>query len=105
MTFRRSDSENNILDVVNFLFLSAKIIPITQAEMDTHRSIRKSESGINSDISGQPYCVSVLKEGYCTAEPDGAFRADGTISLITGPQTILVDNRGPVGPRLSRRKT
>ncbi|XP_016103285.1 metallo-beta-lactamase domain-containing protein 1-like [Sinocyclocheilus grahami] len=58
-------------------------------------SIRKSESGINSDISGQPYCVSVLKEGYCTAEPDGAFRADGTISLVTGQQTILEDTGGP----------
>ncbi|XP_056124542.1 metallo-beta-lactamase domain-containing protein 1 [Rhinichthys klamathensis goyatoka] len=63
--------------------------------MDMHRSIRKSESGINSNISGQPYCVSVLKEGYCTAEPDGSFRADGTISLITGPQNILVDTGGP----------
>ncbi|XP_043101144.1 metallo-beta-lactamase domain-containing protein 1 [Puntigrus tetrazona] len=71
------------------------MIPVTQAEMDTHRSVRKSESGINSDISGEPYCVSVLKEGYCIAEPDGAFRADGTISLITGPQTILVDTGGP----------
>ncbi|KAK2913699.1 hypothetical protein Q8A67_002098 [Cirrhinus molitorella] len=63
--------------------------------MDKNRSIRKSESGISSDISGQPYCVSVLKEGYCTAEPDGTFRADGTISLLTGPQTILVDTGGP----------
>ncbi|XP_039512328.1 metallo-beta-lactamase domain-containing protein 1 isoform X2 [Pimephales promelas] len=60
-----------------------------------HRSIKKSESGIDSNISGHPYCVSVLKEGYCTAEPDGSFRADGTISLITGPQNILVDTGGP----------
>ncbi|XP_067307461.1 metallo-beta-lactamase domain-containing protein 1-like isoform X2 [Pseudorasbora parva] len=63
--------------------------------MDVPRSIRKSESGISSNISGHPYCVSVLKEGYCTAEPDGSFKADGTISLITGPQTILVDTGGP----------
>ncbi|KAA0723218.1 Metallo-beta-lactamase domain-containing protein 1 [Triplophysa tibetana] len=64
-------------------------------QMDKHRSIRKSESDIVSDITGQPYGVSVLKEGYCIAEPDGTFRADGTITLITGPQTILVDTGGP----------
>ncbi|XP_051557652.1 uncharacterized protein mblac1 isoform X3 [Myxocyprinus asiaticus] len=63
--------------------------------MDMQRSIRKSESGINPDIPGQPYCVSVLKEGYCTAQPDGSFKADGTISLITGPNTVLVDTGGP----------
>lgn len=63
--------------------------------MDKHCSIRKSESDIISEIPGQPYCISVLKEGYCRAEADGSFKADGTITLITGPQTILVDTGGP----------
>ncbi|CAJ1086485.1 Transmembrane 4 L6 family member 5%2C partial [Xyrichtys novacula] len=47
------------------------------------------------DFPGVPYSVSVLKPGYCLSEPDGTFRADGTISLITGPRTILVDTGGP----------
>lgn len=47
------------------------------------------------DISGQPYSVSVLKVGYCHSQSDGTFRADGTITLITGPKTILVDTGGP----------
>ncbi|KAL6471606.1 hypothetical protein MHYP_G00202560 [Metynnis hypsauchen] len=46
-------------------------------------------------IEGEPYSVSVLKEGYCTAQPDGTFRADGTISLVRGPKTVLVDTGGP----------
>ncbi|KAM8881551.1 metallo-beta-lactamase domain-containing protein 1 [Synchiropus picturatus] len=44
---------------------------------------------------GDPYSVSVLKVGYCQTQKDGTFRADGTISLITGPKTILVDTGGP----------
>uniref|UniRef100_UPI0037E78E6D metallo-beta-lactamase domain-containing protein 1 n=1 Tax=Semicossyphus pulcher TaxID=241346 RepID=UPI0037E78E6D len=48
-----------------------------------------------TDFPGQPYSVSVLKPGYCRPQPDGTFRADGTISLITGPRTILVDTGGP----------
>lgn len=47
------------------------------------------------DIAGHPYSISVLKVGYCVSEPDGCFRADGTISLLTGPKTILVDTGGP----------
>lgn len=77
-----------------FVLLSSNY-HILHSQMATHCSIRKTESGINSDICGQPYSVSVLKEGYCTAEDDGAFRADGTITLITGPNTILVDTGGP----------
>ncbi|XP_075999691.1 metallo-beta-lactamase domain-containing protein 1 [Genypterus blacodes] len=48
------------------------------------------------DFPGKPYSVSVLKPGYCL-EPhaNGTFRADGTISLITGPKAILVDTGGP----------
>nr|XP_040038322.1 metallo-beta-lactamase domain-containing protein 1 isoform X1 [Gasterosteus aculeatus aculeatus] len=48
-----------------------------------------------SDFPGQPYSVSVLKAGYCLPQTDGTFRADGTITLITGPRTILVDTGGP----------
>ncbi|XP_034532660.1 metallo-beta-lactamase domain-containing protein 1 [Notolabrus celidotus] len=48
-----------------------------------------------TDFPGAPYSVSVLKPGYCRPQPDGTFRADGTISLITGPRTILVDTGGP----------
>ncbi len=48
-----------------------------------------------SHFSGQPYSVSVLKVGYCLSQTDGTFRADGTITLITGPRTILVDTGGP----------
>ncbi|XP_071398814.1 metallo-beta-lactamase domain-containing protein 1 [Centroberyx affinis] len=57
------------------------------------KTVPFSESQL--DISGQPYSVSVLKVGYCSPQPDGTFRADGTISLITGPRTILVDTGGP----------
>ncbi|KAI3376718.1 hypothetical protein L3Q82_017145 [Scortum barcoo] len=48
-----------------------------------------------SHFSGQPYSVSVLKVGYCVSQADGTYRADGTITLITGPRTILVDTGGP----------
>ncbi|XP_026208132.1 metallo-beta-lactamase domain-containing protein 1 [Anabas testudineus] len=47
------------------------------------------------DFSGEPYSVSVLKVGYCLPQSDGTFRADGTITLIRGPKTILVDTGGP----------
>lgn len=47
------------------------------------------------DFHGQPYSLSVLKVGYCLPQPDGTFRADCTISLMTGPRTILVDTGGP----------
>ncbi|XP_062849251.1 metallo-beta-lactamase domain-containing protein 1 [Trichomycterus rosablanca] len=64
--------------------------------MDTACRGRKSESAdISIDISGEPYSVSVLKHGYCISQPDGTFRADGTITLLTGPQTVLVDTGGP----------
>lgn len=47
------------------------------------------------DFSGEPYSVSVLKVGYCLPQTDGTFKADGTITLITGPRNILVDTGGP----------
>ncbi|XP_041820864.1 metallo-beta-lactamase domain-containing protein 1 [Chelmon rostratus] len=49
------------------------------------------------DFYGQPYSVSVLKVGYCLPQSDGTFRADGTVTLVTGPRTILVDTGGPWG--------
>ncbi|XP_071334257.1 metallo-beta-lactamase domain-containing protein 1 [Trachinotus anak] len=60
---------------------------------DQVRTVPLSESQL--DFSGQPYSVSVLKPGYCLPQTDGTFRADGTITLITGPKTILVDTGGP----------
>ncbi|KAM9717348.1 metallo-beta-lactamase domain-containing protein 1 [Menidia menidia] len=47
------------------------------------------------DFPGQTYSVSVLKVGYCIPQAGGSFRADGTITLITGPRTVLVDTGGP----------
>ncbi|XP_029932470.1 metallo-beta-lactamase domain-containing protein 1 [Myripristis murdjan] len=52
------------------------------------------------DFSGQPYSASVLQVGYCVPQPDGTFRADGTVTLLTGPKTILVDTGGPWGREL-----
>ncbi|XP_072315859.1 metallo-beta-lactamase domain-containing protein 1 [Eucyclogobius newberryi] len=47
------------------------------------------------EFPGQPYSAHVLKVGYSLAQPDGTVRADGTITLLTGPQNILVDTGGP----------
>lgn len=52
-----------------------------------------SETQLN--FSGQPYSVSVLKVGYCLPRNDGTFKADGTITLVTGLRVILVDTGGP----------
>ncbi|XP_073331175.1 metallo-beta-lactamase domain-containing protein 1 [Pagrus major] len=57
------------------------------------RTVPLSQS--ESDFFGVPYSVSVLKVGYCIPQTDGTFRADGTITLITGPKIILVDTGGP----------
>lgn len=52
--------------------------------------------GSELDFPGEPYSVSVLKPGYALPpHADGTSRADGTISLITGPRIILVDTGGP----------
>lgn len=60
---------------------------------DQFQKVPLSESQL--DFSGQPYSVCVLKVGYCLPQSDGTFKADGTITLITGPKTILVDTGGP----------
>lgn len=41
------------------------------------------------------YRVKVLREGYCTPAGAGRARADGTITLLMGTHTILVDTGGP----------
>ncbi|XP_048373792.1 metallo-beta-lactamase domain-containing protein 1 [Sphaerodactylus townsendi] len=48
-------------------------------------------------VAGSPYSVVVLQEGYATELPDGSTRADGTVSLVLGPQLTLVDTGGPWG--------
>ncbi|XP_054851050.1 metallo-beta-lactamase domain-containing protein 1 [Eublepharis macularius] len=48
-------------------------------------------------IPGAPYAVVVLQEGHAAELPDGATRADGTVSLVLGPQPTLVDTGGPWG--------
>lgn len=47
------------------------------------------------DFPGHPYSASVLKAGYCLPQTEGTFRADGSITLVTGPKNILVDTGGP----------
>ncbi|XP_061817188.1 uncharacterized protein mblac1 isoform X2 [Nerophis lumbriciformis] len=49
------------------------------------------------DFPGCPYSVSVLKVGYYQPQQDGTFKADGSITLITGHNNnnILVDTGGP----------
>ncbi|XP_022603611.1 metallo-beta-lactamase domain-containing protein 1 [Seriola dumerili] len=60
---------------------------------DQVQRVPLSESQL--DFPGHPFSVSVLKAGYCLPQTNGTFRADGTITLITGPKTILVDTGGP----------
>lgn len=64
--------------------------------MSVEFRIKKTECvEVSEVILGEPYCVSVLKHGYCISQADGSVRADGSITLLTGPQTILVDTGGP----------
>lgn len=66
---------------------------VSKVVFGNFRTVPLSESQL--DFCGQPYSVSVLKVGYCLPQPDGTFKADGTVTLITGPRTILVDTGGP----------
>ncbi|XP_041840818.1 metallo-beta-lactamase domain-containing protein 1 [Melanotaenia boesemani] len=66
-----------------------------ESGVSSGRYLRFCLSETQLDFPGQPYSVSVLKVGYCVPQADGSFRADGTISLITGPRVILVDTGGP----------
>ncbi|XP_068780090.1 metallo-beta-lactamase domain-containing protein 1 [Struthio camelus] len=47
------------------------------------------------EVPGTPYSVRVLQEGYSQARPDGSLLADGSITLVRGPLTALVDTGGP----------
>lgn len=46
-------------------------------------------------IPGTPYSVLVLQEGFSQVLPNGHTQADGTITLVRGPQLTLVDTGGP----------
>lgn len=67
----------------------------TQSKVVSGRFLTAPLSESQQDFCGQPYSVSVLKVGYCLPQTDGTFRASGTITLITGHRTILVDTGGP----------
>ena len=73
---------------------AADMMDADGSELPAH-SGRRTVPLSESDFCGQPYSVSVLKVGYCLPQPDGTCRADGTITLITGPKIILVDTGGP----------
>ena len=68
---------------------------LMDTDVDSGRYQRVCLPETQLDFSGQTYSVSVLKVGYCFPQADGTFRADGTITLITGLRTILVDTGGP----------
>ncbi|XP_051900512.1 metallo-beta-lactamase domain-containing protein 1 [Pristis pectinata] len=46
-------------------------------------------------IPGSPYSVFVIKEGYAYTDEEGNTRADGSITLVKGPQVVLVDTGNP----------
>ncbi|CAG2242172.1 unnamed protein product [Mytilus edulis] len=48
----------------------------------------------SSDIV-EMYEVIVLKEGYCVSDGPGLMKAAGTITLLKGPQNIMVDTGNP----------
>ncbi|XP_029862838.1 metallo-beta-lactamase domain-containing protein 1 isoform X2 [Aquila chrysaetos chrysaetos] len=59
------------------------------------RGVRTSPLGAR-EVAGAPYTLRVLQEGYCCPQPNGAFRADGSVTLVWGgPVTALVDTGGP----------
>ncbi|XP_040271090.1 metallo-beta-lactamase domain-containing protein 1 [Bufo bufo] len=47
------------------------------------------------DIPGTPHSVHILLEGYCRDVGADRFQADGSVTLIHGPLTVLVDTAGP----------
>ncbi|XP_061664785.1 metallo-beta-lactamase domain-containing protein 1 [Syngnathoides biaculeatus] len=65
------------------------------ASSDEFQKIPLPESQL--DFPGDPYSVSILKVGYNNPQPDGTFRADGTVTLVTAADgnNILVDTGGP----------
>ncbi|XP_034020907.1 metallo-beta-lactamase domain-containing protein 1 [Thalassophryne amazonica] len=76
------------------LFVVTDVVMVdSERKASSYKTVALPESQL--DIAGLPYSVSVLKVGYCVSQADGTLRADGTISLITGPKNILVDTGGP----------
>ncbi|OCT59441.1 metallo-beta-lactamase domain-containing protein 1-like [Xenopus laevis] len=49
----------------------------------------------SSHIPGSPHSVHVLLEGYSKDVGGDMFQADGSVTLIQGPLTVLVDTAGP----------
>ncbi|XP_029436490.1 metallo-beta-lactamase domain-containing protein 1 [Rhinatrema bivittatum] len=68
--------------------------PWTQECPAVRVSISTEPLGI-LEIQGEPYSLSVIKKGYSETDQDGNMRADGTITLIKGPQVIVVDTGSP----------
>ncbi|KAI4898652.1 hypothetical protein NFI96_025949, partial [Prochilodus magdalenae] len=92
LVFRYAGSEAERVDLTLVTGFHCR----SRSAMESPVSITRRECAeLCAGIQGDPYSVSVLKEGYCIAQPDGTFRADGTITLVTGPKTILVDTGGP----------
>ncbi|XP_073510528.1 metallo-beta-lactamase domain-containing protein 1 [Phyllobates terribilis] len=46
-------------------------------------------------IPGSPHSVHILLEGYCRDVGADRFQADGSVTLVRGPLTVLVDTAGP----------
>ncbi|XP_075062611.1 metallo-beta-lactamase domain-containing protein 1 [Mixophyes fleayi] len=47
------------------------------------------------DFPGTPHSVHILLEGYSRDVGDDRFQSDGSVTLIRGPLTVLVDTAGP----------
>lgn len=45
--------------------------------------------------SESSYRLSVLRSGWCTSDANGTLSAGCTISLLTGPKTILIETGNP----------
>ncbi|XP_072905036.1 metallo-beta-lactamase domain-containing protein 1 [Hemitrygon akajei] len=57
-----------------------------------------------SAIPGSPYSIFVIKEGYAYTDEEGHMRADGSVTLVKGPQVVLVDTGNPWDGELILRK-
>ncbi|XP_078056986.1 metallo-beta-lactamase domain-containing protein 1 [Mustelus asterias] len=62
--------------------------------MNAASKIRTQPLG-SSTIQGNPYSVFVIQEGYAYTDREGRTRADGTVTLLKGPQVVLVDTGSP----------
>ncbi|XP_053575448.1 metallo-beta-lactamase domain-containing protein 1 [Bombina bombina] len=55
----------------------------------------KTEPLSSRDIPGTPHSVHILLEGFSREVEGDLFQADGSVTLIRGPLTVLVDTAGP----------